>query len=284
MKKILYPTDFSAHSVDVLHYALELAKKFEVKLMAMHAYGRPKFTTAGTPKPVERAEQMLDTLSSFVKEHKGEKYQNIGVEYLVEVGFPAEAILNVVDEEDIGLVVMGMASKDDTAKNIFGSVARAVLKKVDCSTMVIPTNFKYKKLSKIAYTTNFLFKDISALNALKKWTKVFKSTINCLHVVDLEDEMQEAIENMNILESGFDNHPFTEFDVIQGNLINTINEYVEQEKIELIAMLSRKRNFLERLVEGSNANRMAKQVSVPLLVLKGIAFAPTKWETVVDHL
>jgi len=284
MKKILFPTDFSKHSIDVLNYALELADKFEVKLMAMHVYGRPKFNANGTPKPSNQAAEMLDTLKVFVAKNKSKKYKNVTIEHLVEVGFPSKAIQNVVADEDIGLVVMGMASKDDVAKNFFGSVARDVLIKVDCSTLVIPTNFKYKKISKIAYTTNFLFKDISALNALKNWAEVLNSEVNCLHIVDLVDEMPDAIENMEILEEGFGDNTFKQFDVIRGNLVNSTIEYVAEQNIEMIAMLSRKLNFMTRLLDGSNAHRMAKQVAVPLLVLKGNAFAPTKWETVVDKI
>lgn len=284
MKKILFPTDFSTHSIDVLHYALELAKKFDAKLMAMHVYGRPKFKPNGTPKPINRAEEMLDTLMDFVEQNKGERYKTVEVEHLVEVGFPAEAILEVVKDEDIGLIIMGMASKDDVAKNFFGSVARDVLKKVDCSTLVIPTNFKYKKINKITYATNFLFKDISALNTLKNWAKVFNSKISCLHTVDLSDELGVAIENMSILEEGFGDNIITEFKVMLGDLVNATNEYIATENIEMLAMLSRKRNLIQRITEGSNAHRMAKKIAVPLLVLKGAAFAPTKWESVVDKV
>lgn len=283
MKKILYPTDFSTHSTDVLHYALELAKKMNAKIVAMHAYGRPEFSASGEPKPINQAGQMLEVLHQFVEEQKGEKYRTVEVEYLVEVGFPAETILNVVADEAIDLIVMGMASKDDVARNIFGSVARDVLKKVDCPILVIPTNFRYKKPKKIAYTTNFLFKDIQALNTLKKWATIFDSKINCLHIVSLKEEIPVAKNNMNILEEGFGSHQFTQFDIVQGNLITAINEYVAEEQVEMIAMLSRKRNLIQRMIEGSNAQRLAKQVDVPLLVLKGAAFAPTKWETVVDE-
>ena len=64
---------------------------------------------------------------------------------------------------------------------------------------------------------------------------------------------------------------------------NTIIKDLEKENIEMVAMLSRKRNVLQRIVEGSKSQQMAKQTSVPLLVLKGDVFAPTRWETVVDE-
>ena len=68
MKKILFPTDFSTHSIDVLQYALALAKKFGATLLAMHAFGRPEFAANGTPKPIDRAEKMLDALVNFVEQ------------------------------------------------------------------------------------------------------------------------------------------------------------------------------------------------------------------------
>lgn len=282
MKKILYPTDFSAHSIDVLHYALELAKKFEAKLVAVHAFGKPEFAASGHPKFIDKADEILEVLTNFVDSHKAKKYQSVEIEYIVEVGFPPETILDISADEGVSLVVMGMASKDNFAKKIFGSVAREVLKRVDCPILLIPTNYKYKKPTKIAYATNFLFKDISALSALEKWAKVLGAKINCVHLAEFDDEMADAMANMDILEAGFRNACINKFEVIKGHLTTDTNRYLEEENIEMVAMLSRKRNLLQRIIEGSNAHEMAKQVSVPLLVLKGDVFAPTKWETVVD--
>lgn len=284
MKKILYPTDFSTHSIDVLHYALELAKKFEATLIVAHAFGKPEFFSNGTPKPINKAGEMLEVLTNFVDSHKAKKYQAVEIEHIVEVGFPPETILDIVEEEGISLVVMGMASKDDIAKKFFGSVAREVLKRVDCPILLIPTNFRYKKPTKIVYTTNFLFKDISALSALEKWASIFNAKIHCLHVTEFEEEMAAARANMDILEAGFSNTRIADFEVIKGQLVTDTDTYLVKENIEMVAMLSRKRNLLQRIVEGSNAQQMAKQTSVPLLVLKGDVFAPTKWETVVDEV
>ncbi len=284
MKKILHPTDFSTHSIDVLHYALELAKKFEAKLIVAHAFGRPEFASDGTPKPIDQAGEMLEVLTNFVNSHKAKKYQSIEIEYIVEVGFPPETILDIVANEGISLVVMGMASKDDIAKKLFGSVARKVLKRVDCPILLIPTNFRYKKPNKIAYATNFLFKDISALSALEKWASIFGAKIHCLHLAEFDEEIAAAKANMAILEAGFKNARITDFEVVKGQLVTDTAAYLEKENIEMVAMLSRKRNLLQRIVEGSNAQQMAKQTSVPLLVLKGDVFAPTKWETVVDEV
>lgn len=283
MKKILYPTDFSSHSIDVLHYALELAKKFEAKLVVAHAFGKPKFAANGTPEPINRAGEMLEVLTNFVDSHSAKKYQSVTIEYIVEVGFPPETILEIAEKESISLVVMGMASKDDVAKKLFGSVAREVLKRVTCPIFLIPTNFRYKRPTKIAYATNFLFKDISALSALEKWAKVFGAKINCLHLTEFDDEMADAKANMDILEAGFQNACINKFEVVKGHLTTDTDSYLKKENIEMIAMLSRKRNIFQRIIEGSNAQEMAKQVSVPLLVLKGDIFAPTKWETVMDE-
>lgn len=54
MKKILFPAEFSDYSPQVLKYALELAKRFKAKLVAMQVYPTSELIPRSSKEELER--------------------------------------------------------------------------------------------------------------------------------------------------------------------------------------------------------------------------------------
>ena len=62
---------------------------------------------------------------------------DINVKGMVEVGFPAEKIVEVAERENIDLVIISSSGKSGLHKFIIGSVAEKVLKTIEIDTMLI---------------------------------------------------------------------------------------------------------------------------------------------------
>lgn len=274
MKKILFPTDYADHSPQLLNYALAVAKKFNATLVAMHVYDLPAAEYPSQKKRDELAAYMLDVLKDFIAKNKEDQYKTVALEYIVDVGLPEKEIVEVALDEDIDFIIMGMTGKGKADDNIFGRTSLAVIGKSDCPVLAIPEAYDYQALENIAYLTDFHFRDIGAINKLRQWAELLPAKVHCLHVSSPYDFGIDADVNMGMLKDCYSSELFGAFEVLQGDFLSRTNQYVKAQNIGIIAMLSRKRSFLQRIIEGSNARKMAKRIRVPLLIFKENAYKP----------
>ena len=269
MKKILFPTEFADHAPEVLRYASELAYFFKAKLIVMHAFGKPEIRTTDSATLEKKANTATDFMLEFVKENLLETHQKeIKIDYVVQVGFPAEAILHLAIEEEIDLIVMGNTGKTNAIGTIFGSTAQEVLTKANCPVLAVPAEAKFSDIDNIVYTTNFEFRDLEGINYLKKWSKAFLAAIHCVHVIENDEDQASAIRGMNILHETYKGHKKVHFDMVEGDFKEKIERFVKTKKADILAMMAHKRNFLSRILASSKVKGVSKRIPVPLLVIK----------------
>ena len=277
MEKILFPTDYADHSPQLLNYALAVAKKFNATLVAMHVYDLPEDEYPTKKEKNELAEYMLDVLKDFITKNKEDQYKTVDLEYIVDVGLPEKEIVEVALDEDIDLIIMGMTGKGKAGDNIFGRTSLAVIGKSDCPVLAIPVAYNFQALENIAYLTDFHFRDIGAINRLRQWATPLSAKVHCLHVSYPYEFSLDAEVNIGMLKDCYKGDQFADFKVLEGDFIPRTNQYIEEQNIGIIAMLSRKRSFLRRIIEGSNARKMAKRIRVPLLIFKENAYKPVTY-------
>jgi len=280
MKKILFPTEFSAHSPAVFRYAVELAYFFKAELVVMHAYIKPSFQATNKEIVEQMADVSTDQLMTLVNEHIPEAYKKqVVISYSIKVGDPAEAILQIALEENIDFIVMGMTGKTDALNTLFGSTSQEVLAKSDCPVLAIPTKAHFKGIDNIAYATNFEFRDLGAINYLKVWSKKLQSPLHCLHILEKKEDATTAAKNMNILSETYKGNKQIQFDIKQGRFEEEIEGFANSKGADVLAMISHKRHFLTRIVDRSAVDGLAKQISIPLLVIKDNAY---EWDNKIE--
>ena len=277
MKKILFPTEFTDHAPEVFQYALELARRFKAKLYVMHVIGTPDKSHKQGKDYEEITDHIMDVLVDFVEKHKLPQYFEVKIEYLIEVGFPAEAIVNAALDEEVELIVMGMAGKTNALENLFGSVTTAVLAEADAPVLAVPAGYKYRWFHTIVYATDFAFRDIGALNFLKKMARAFGANIDCVHVVEEGEDALKAGVNMQLLKETFKDKIFHQFDILEGELTKEINDYLNEENAGLLVMLSRKRGVWANILNGGRTKEIARKIDLPLLVFKENAYEIVGW-------
>jgi nucleotide-binding universal stress UspA family protein len=285
VKKILFPTEFSSHAPMVFHYALELAEKLQAKVIAFHGFGKPQHPLEGHKSWEERTAEVMKTLNNFVEKHKPAQYAGISVECRTEINFPGEAILKIALEEEVDLIVMGMTGKTNSLETLFGSTTLSILGKADCPVLAIPATTKFKPFEHIVYATNFEFRDLEAICVLRQWAELFHAKISCMHVVEKDENELSVMRSMDILRNTFKDNKVISFDIVKGKLEEGIEKYIRDKKADLFALLSHKRSFVSRMIEGSTAIGVARTIQIPLLVLKDNAYEmpkPMDWGSVIS--
>ena len=131
LQKIVCALDLSEHSRQVAEYATMLSKMSGASIVAV--YAAPTLTQyTGFHVPPNTIDSFVGEIVSgaekamadFVAEH----FPDVQVKAEVVVGYAAEEILSLAENEDADLIVMGTHGRKGIDRILFGSVAEKVVK------------------------------------------------------------------------------------------------------------------------------------------------------------
>jgi nucleotide-binding universal stress UspA family protein len=271
MKTILVPTDFSKASLNAIDYAAKVAMLAEAKLL-FHAYHVPVITT-DLPVVLPSLDEMeADTKAALVRIQNQLHIRfgyNLQVECESVCGFAADLIEKYAKEKGADLIVMGMQGVGLIEEKLIGSVTTSVIHSSKHPVLVIGEHVTYKAPKQIVLAADFEEIRPDALQALKGFAYLFGSHIFVLNIAreaELVPTIKEAVAGIKIdrsLEST--NRSF--HGIENENIIDGINNFIEENKIDMVVMVPRKHSLVERVFSGSKTRRMAFHSSVPLLTL-----------------
>lgn len=127
IKHILVPTDFSEPSERAVAMALELASTFGARITVLHVWSVPQAGYAeGLTWPIDEmraaARRALDdTFKSITRRHPS-------TDAVLRMGLEWKEILDLVEERDIDLIVMGTHGRRGLPRLVLGSVAEKVVR------------------------------------------------------------------------------------------------------------------------------------------------------------
>jgi nucleotide-binding universal stress UspA family protein len=141
IRTVLHPTDFSGHSDYAFRLACSLARDYGARLIVLHVLERPVLIYAGVmtapPPPAPTAEERQAVLERL---HRIEPPDPaVRVEHLLEEGDPATAILQVAQERQCDLIVLGSHGRTGLGRLLLGSVAEQVVRKASCPVLTVKT-------------------------------------------------------------------------------------------------------------------------------------------------
>lgn len=133
IKKILVPIAFSKYSEGILKYSVGLAKAFAAKLLIVNIINErdleavQKITSFGYKVDTEH---YLQTLQEERRQEMAGLFKKVGldmetVSFSFQVGNPADKLLQMIVEENVDTVVMGVKNRDIRTL-LTGSVAERV--------------------------------------------------------------------------------------------------------------------------------------------------------------
>ena len=136
IKLILNPVDGSQHSIHSTHYAIELTKLLNAKIILMHCHER--FPIVLSEPYFQQAVNEIGKASEELVEPFIKIFEKAEVEYDVRIleGAPGNKIPEVARIEKIDLIVMGSRGVTDFTGLLLGSVAHQVLHKSDCPVFI----------------------------------------------------------------------------------------------------------------------------------------------------
>lgn len=267
IKTILFPTEFSDHAPNVFLYALEVAQQFNAKVVAFHATRKLNTKILFKEDKQKLATEKLIQLKEFTKKYQQEKYKDVAIEHLVANSLPSDGILEIVKEKDVQLIVMGMTGKSSILGNLFGSVAKAVLKESTCSVLVIPAAIKFELFINMVVKVDFTFHHIKSLFKLQQFAAAFMGKIYCFHEVKESTKIDLSKENMAVLENIFSHQEFSSFTTRLRKLDSYIDQVSAEFTVSLVVFLAKQVYGINYSQEGEEMGTAIQKIKQPLLML-----------------
>jgi len=270
MENILVPTDFSDASFNAISYAAFLANIFDANLLLLHVYPN---TAAFQEQFGAMVYQTGDELEASNEKFLKKQIEGIARRFTVKInnlvlkGNPIYLIREVEKKYQPDIIIMGMKGKGES-NSVFGSTTTAMIDNTSVPLLVIPKNVTYQTIDTITIATDFkneqllshytlLAKLISKFNPFIQIVNIQKK--NChLSAEMIAGKMREGLEWDRY------NHSFNTIE--KDNIEEGIDQFLEKHSTDLLVMVTRRHNFIQKVFGGSHTKKMTHQTKKPLLI------------------
>ena len=139
--KILVAVDGSQASMDAADQAIEIARKYNSELIALHVI-LSDTTIFGTnpPQHIDEIKQQAQQYLDKIKQKLPNQHDNNKIQMRTELISSATAVGGIVgfaEKENIDLIVVGTRGRSGFKKLLLGSVASGVVNYAHCPVMVV---------------------------------------------------------------------------------------------------------------------------------------------------
>jgi nucleotide-binding universal stress UspA family protein len=266
------------------------AKEMKAEVVLLHVYFSPiyipgiPYTGDTFTLPSDNRESvrsLIETVHNDLNKLSDTIQQRITSGELPEVkyacklreGIPEEEILRYAKSHKPLMIIMGTRGANQKDIELIGSVTAEVIERSKTFVYAIPEQSTLKTfhdIHKIAFMTNFDQRDLIAFDKLMKAFQTYDIEFSFLHLTNDRNAWSE-IKLAGIKEYFKKLYPNLriEYDIIEeDHLLNHLDEYLKQERVDMLCLTNYKRNVFARLFNPGIAQRMIFHANTPILVIK----------------
>ena len=290
---VLIPIDFSTYSLKACDFGFRVAAKMQVEVVLLHVhftpiyipslqystdhYGIPPIENSASIRSViETIHKELDDLVKVIdKKIEDGIYPKVKYTCMLREGVPEEEILSYARHEKPLIIVMGTRGEHQKDLELIGSVTAEVIERSPVFVYAIPEQAPSKSIEdihKVALFTSFDQRDLIAFDSLITTFKDNHFEVTFIHINSHEQKRTwNEITLAGIKEYFKKQYPQLEFNYLtvdEEHLLNNLDQFVQENKIDVICTSNYKRNIFARLFNPSIARKMLFHANTPLLVIK----------------
>ena len=281
MKHILIPTDFSDNATNALQYAVQLMK-----------YEQCTFYVLNTYTPVSLYTTTIHEYHTSLNVDLGELYQKVAeeklqksitevcelfpnklhrFEHITSCNLLVEQIKECLDTYPIDFIVMGTQGASGLKEIFLGSQTMHVIKKTSIPVLCVPSNYTYRSLKDILFTTDYeLSMSNKGLSIVKDICTTYTSRLiflNAYYGVSLDEHQSKTKEALDTYFKG-NAHQFHISDGM--DVLEAIEDFQSKHKIDLLVMIHNRHSFFENLLFTPVINKIVHHTKTPFLVIPAI--------------
>ncbi|MDS0223261.1 universal stress protein [Haloarcula sp. S1AR25-5A] len=295
---ILIPTDGSDNVEPAIQYGLDLARRYDATVHALHVVDS---------SPIERKldltalETDLETLPDTWYEAGDAATQQIatraaehGLDAITEVrrGIPAREIRSYITDTGIDLVCMGTRGHTGLDRVLLGSVTTRLVRTVDIPVLTVKAKQALSEpgmrggFETILVPTDGSKPAREAVTHALDLARTYDATLHVLYVVDRGayasrpgwtwDELQQVLEQNgetvveDVQSRATADGVSVAAEITHGVPHQAIGDYCDQHGIDLVVMGTHGRSSLSRRIIGSVTERVLRNSDEPVLTIRGV--------------
>ncbi len=271
MKKILLLTDFSDNSLNAIEYATQLFKNEKCTFHIMHVHKIGGYTSSDLM--YSNKDSVYDT---FTKEPKNklealitsiqEKENNKNHIFEAHIDFDVfiDAIKQVIKAQEIDYVVMGTNGISGAREKLLGSNTKNVIKHIDCKTLIIPENYKFKPIKELLLPLDPKT-DVKeeTFTELLKFIEDYKLQFHILRVNPNEENAEKKHRdhvNLAIIKC--------KYHIVNNVPIDfALSTYLQTNPIDFMALFVHNEGIIEHVLSKSSTKITFSKITKPMLIL-----------------
>lgn len=278
MKTILIPTDFSNNAYCALDYAAQLFAKEKCKLIIVHSFEN-QVSNLTSRIDIGKTESVVDDLYETYESKCDEVKHKIILdtenslhtyETIVTSMALSKAVNKLIKKEDVDFVVMGSKGSTGASDFLLGSNTLRMIQKIKkASLLVVPQQFDFKPVKKIAFATGFKREySEKEIEPLTHVSSLSDATVDVIHVNKEENMTEDQLANyLQLFELLKDNNPKNNWLSDENDIYDAITSYLNKKEIDLLVMIYYKHNAIVRLFREATIKDIAKYTLIPFLIL-----------------
>jgi nucleotide-binding universal stress UspA family protein len=137
IKRILVPTDFSAHAQEAFRAAHTLARATGAEVIVFHVARPPAVVSEGGALLTDPDQGTTNLWDRFLGHQSDDPHVRVQHEVIVADRPNAAHILEILEKLGCDLIVMGTHGRRGLRKVLFGSVTEDVVRRARCPVMVV---------------------------------------------------------------------------------------------------------------------------------------------------
>jgi nucleotide-binding universal stress UspA family protein len=291
LRRILFPTDFSASADEVMKHAAFLARESGAELHVLHVYDVPAARPTSGPDAGETdfKKRISERVNQISGEYGGEGLRTVAVIRTGEA--PAPVINDYAREAAIDLIVLGTHGRRGLRRVFMGSVAEETVRSAPCPVycirqdseehtpaprfpqrIIVPIDFSEYAARAVAAARRFAIGDaeIHLVHVVEEMVPpaIYGLEYPTYHDMTAEVEQHAKVELGNLAGSIVGGEGQVIQAVITGYPASAITDYAQDNDADLIVLTTHGRSGVERLLLGSVTEKVIRTSDVPLLIVR----------------
>lgn len=278
MNLILVPTDFSPNADRAIDYAVRIARLNQSTIYLIHACDNlDPLYLEGSMTHMEYNQKIMDNAFEKleIRRRSIEETEGVLVNIQLYSGSVIDTIMVAALEHKADLVIMGTLGISGLHDKIFGSKTAALISETNIPVLAIPLEYDWSQPGKFLIAIKNVDEALPLLDPAFELASLFHAEVHITLFTDKDDGgAMDYISDERIITraetklKGQHQQVLIRKEHLLGrDFEDSINEYIAQNEIDLLAMITHKRSLLSRLFHQSITRKMSYHTRVPVLAI-----------------
>ena len=291
LKRVLVPVDFSDVTEAVVTSAKFIGEKFKPKFYLLHVISPLVYVSVPETMVVdvidasviEEIEETKRKNAENLLENLKKRFEGFEVETIIDIGSPADVIVEQEEELDVDLTILGGHQKGLVERILLGSTSEAVVKHSKRPVLVVKGH-AINKLENVALAYDFSEIADAMLAYAREFLKPFGSKVTLIHVeeeidlpileklgIDILPQIREKKgERLNQIRESFEKEglPCEVVYIEEREPAEGIIEVLQQGDFDMVMVANKGLSGLRRILMGSVSLEVLRKAHIPVFVYK----------------